>query len=117
MDLECLDLIQIGGPATPGQIRQRTGFSSGAVTGLIDRLERLGFVRRTADTADRRKVLVHIVPERLGTIEALFEPMRVALDALLTEYNETFLEDVAAFMEQAEKLTIERVTELNDQNE
>lgn len=62
-------------------------------------------------------MLVHIVPEKLGAIEALFEPMRVAFDALLAEYSEAFIEDVAAFMERGEKLTIERVTELNDRDE
>ena len=57
-DLECLDLILLNGPSTAGEIARRTGLTSGAVTGLIDRLERLGLVERTADANDRRKVLV-----------------------------------------------------------
>src|SRR5262249_18028187 len=56
-DMECLDLIMMGGPATAGEIGRRTGLSSGAVTGLIDRLEKLGMVERAADPNDRRKVL------------------------------------------------------------
>src|SRR3981081_4383910 len=55
-DLECLDLILKSGPSTAGEIARHTGLTSGAVTGLIDRLERLGLVERTADPAGRRTV-------------------------------------------------------------
>src|SRR4029450_798853 len=55
-DLECLALILLNGPSTAGEIARRPGLTSGAVTGLIDRLERLGLVERTADANDRRKV-------------------------------------------------------------
>src|SRR5690349_12423995 len=48
-DLECLDLILMSGPSTAGDIARHTGLTSGAVTGLIDRLERLELVERAAD--------------------------------------------------------------------
>src|SRR3979409_1184101 len=64
-DLECLDLILMSGPSTAGEIARHTGLTSGAVTGLIDRLERLGLVERTADPADRRKVLVRVREDRI----------------------------------------------------
>jgi DNA-binding MarR family transcriptional regulator len=112
-DLECLDLIQMEGAATAGQIGRRTGLTSGAVTGLIDRLEGLGLVRRAADPSDRRKVLVQAVPERLAEIEALYAPMQEMMGALLAQYDEAFLDRVAEFAERAERLTMERVTALN----
>src|SRR5512138_3089279 len=59
-DLECLDLILMKGPSTAGEIARHTGLTSGAVTGLIDRLERQGLVERAADPDDRRKVLVRV---------------------------------------------------------
>ena len=65
-DLECLDLILMSGPSTAGEIARHTGLTSGAVTGLIDRLERLGLVERTADPADRRKVLVRVREDKIG---------------------------------------------------
>src|SRR6187399_25304 len=62
-DHKALDLAsRAGGPLTAGRIAQLTGLSTGAVTGVIDRLERAGLVRRVRDTEDRRKVLVEIIP-------------------------------------------------------
>jgi len=73
-DLECLDLILLNGPSTAGDIARRTGLTSGAVTGLIDRLERLGLVERTADAQDRRKVLVRVREDKIAPIGELFAP-------------------------------------------
>src|SRR5438270_13000928 len=74
-DMECLDLIIMGGPATAGEIGRRTGLSSGAVTGLIDRREKLGLVERTADPNARRKVVVRVRQDRIGPIARPFEPL------------------------------------------
>ena len=62
-DHKALDLVrQAEGALTAGRIAELTGLSTGAVTGVIDRLEKAGFVRRVRDRQDRRKVLVEIVP-------------------------------------------------------
>jgi DNA-binding MarR family transcriptional regulator len=62
-DHKALDLVgQAEGPLTAGRIAELTGLSTGAVTGVIDRLEQAGFVRRVRDLRDRRKVLVEIAP-------------------------------------------------------
>ena len=73
-DLECLDLILTGGPATAGEIGRRTGLTSGAVTGLIDRLERQGLVERMSDADDRRKVLVRVRDDAVQRISVHFDP-------------------------------------------
>jgi DNA-binding MarR family transcriptional regulator len=57
-DLECLNLVATGGDVTAGALAARTGLTTGAITGAIDRLERAGLVERRKDYADRRKVLV-----------------------------------------------------------
>jgi DNA-binding MarR family transcriptional regulator len=113
-DLECLDLILMGGPATAGEIGRRTGLTSGAVTGLIDRLQRLGLVRRAADPADRRKVLVEAVPEGVAKIGGFFTPMAERMEALLSRYSEAELALIAGFTEEASTLALQRVAELND---
>ena len=87
-DLECLDLILMGGPSTAGEIARHTGLTSGAVTGLIDRLERLGLVERAADPADRRKVLVRVREDRIGPIAALYSPLEKTMQALLAELQQ-----------------------------
>jgi hypothetical protein len=57
-DAQFLTLLQVHGPMTPGQLAARTGFTTGATTGVLDRLERAGFAQRTRDEHDRRKVIV-----------------------------------------------------------
>ena len=57
-DLVCMCLLQLHGPATPGWLAEMTGLSTGAVTGVVDRLERAGYVTRAQDPRDRRRVIV-----------------------------------------------------------
>src|SRR5690606_6880522 len=60
-DLRYLHLVTEG-PVTAGDLARRTGLTTGAVTRVIDRLQRAGFVRRAADPSDRRRVIVEPVP-------------------------------------------------------
>jgi DNA-binding MarR family transcriptional regulator len=57
-DLVGMCLLQLHGPVTPGWLAEMTGLSTGAVTGLVDRLERAGYVTRAQDPHDRRRVIV-----------------------------------------------------------
>jgi DNA-binding MarR family transcriptional regulator len=113
-DLECLDLILMSGPSSAGEIARHTGLTSGAVTGLIDRLERLGLVERAADPADRRKVLVRVREDRIGPIAALYAPLEKAMQALLAGYSKEELKVLIDFAERSGGLLLARVSELND---
>jgi DNA-binding MarR family transcriptional regulator len=62
-DSRCLDIVDYAGPITAGQLAEQSGLTTGAVTAVLDRLERAGYVRRTRDTADRRRVLVEATAE------------------------------------------------------
>ena len=62
-DMRCLDVIQREGPVPAGRLADETGLTTGAITTVLDRLERAGFARRTRDPADRRRVLVELAPE------------------------------------------------------
>src|SRR5213596_3844145 len=59
----CLDILDQEGPMTAGRLAERARISPGAMTTLLDRLERKGLARRTRDTEDRRRVLVEVTPE------------------------------------------------------
>ena len=82
-DLEALGFLIGEGPVPAGRLSAITGLTSGAVTRMIDRLERDGYVRRESDPRDRRRVLVRVNPERLADAARLFEPMRQAAHGLM----------------------------------
>src|ERR1700712_2601180 len=61
-DAECIDFLQEMGPSTAGALARATRLTTGAITNVIDRLEKTGFVKRSADPKDRRKVIVSFIP-------------------------------------------------------
>ncbi|NBH06897.1 MarR family transcriptional regulator [Amycolatopsis sp. SID8362] len=89
-DHKTFDLVvQSGGPLTAGRIAELTGLSTGAVTGVIDRLEKVGLVRRVRDPEDRRKVLVAVVPGAEERFAPLFESAFDALRETLAQFSPT----------------------------
>lgn len=112
VDLECLDMILLAGPVTAGQIMEHTKLTSGAVTGLIDRLAKKGYAERAADPHDRRKVIVRIVPEAIRPLMELFGPMAERSAALMRQYSAEELELIAGFIEKGTALALERAREL-----
>lgn len=69
-DLGALCLLLLHGPAPAGRLAELTGLTTGAITGVVDRLEKGGFVHRELDAADRRKVIV--VPDAGAVDRDLF---------------------------------------------
>jgi DNA-binding MarR family transcriptional regulator len=61
-DARCLDILDQGGPMTAGRLAAASALSTGAVTAVVDRLERAGYARRVPDPADRRRVVVELTP-------------------------------------------------------
>ncbi|GAA2453154.1 MarR family winged helix-turn-helix transcriptional regulator [Agromyces soli] len=94
-DLQALGLLLSDGPATPGELAQRTGLTAGgAITTMLDRLERGGFVTRSRDAADRRRVLVSAVPE---AVFAEVGPVYGAVAARWNDYLDTLSEEQIRF--------------------
>jgi len=87
-DLECLDFIVMRGAVTAGELAELTGLTTGAITGVIDRLERAGFARRERDSSDRRKVHVRPLPTVERRIVPLFRPMERAVLSALSGYSD-----------------------------
>lgn len=121
-DQECIDLLDWTGPLSAGEIGVHLGLSSGAVTGLIDRLESGGWVRRERDPQDRRRVVVHLATERGAELWPLFQPLSEAVDAYRDRLNERDLRVVVDFLEFANEAIAEatrharRLTEGSGQN-
>lgn len=99
-DHKCLDLaVQAERPLTAGQIAELSGLSTGAVTGVIDRLERAGFVRRVRDPHDRRKVLVEVSRTSLTRYGDAYDGLSAALRDALTGYSEGELKAIEGFVQ------------------
>lgn len=80
-------LISLDGPLTSGELSTGTGLTTGATTRLVDRLERAGYVRRVADPADRRKVLIEAVTDAAAGIEEVVAPARRRVADVLAHYS------------------------------
>jgi DNA-binding MarR family transcriptional regulator len=99
-DHKCLDLIRQYGAMPAGRIAELTGLTTGAVTGIIDRLEKAGYVRRANDPKDRRRTIVEPVNRNKKwerKIEAIFIPFHERMHKLLSSYSDSelaFLLDV-----------------------
>jgi DNA-binding MarR family transcriptional regulator len=113
-DLECLGVIQRG-PATAGQLAAATGLTTGAITGVIDRLERAGFAKRVPDESDRRKVLVRMTPEAMARAMPLFEPMRRASAQVLSRYKDDELSLILDFLNRTQTMSLEVLAKLRTQ--
>ncbi|WP_434594539.1 MarR family winged helix-turn-helix transcriptional regulator [Streptomyces sp. A5-4] len=88
-DLQCLNLLGLEpGPVTTGRVAELTGLTTGSATRLVDRLERSGYVTRRRDTADRRRVLVETVPERMAAFGAVWEKLSGRWATIFETYDD-----------------------------
>jgi DNA-binding MarR family transcriptional regulator len=78
-DMDCMDFLNIEGRMTAGRLAELTGLTTGAITGVIDRLEKAGFVHRERDEGDRRKVFITPVPARLMEIGHFYQLLQRAM--------------------------------------
>jgi DNA-binding MarR family transcriptional regulator len=107
-DLDCLLVLRDLGPASAGQLAEVLGLTTGAITGVVDRLAAAGFVVRESDPSDRRRVIVQPLTEQLGRLDDVVQPllsgMAQALQALTREDLSQLLEferRTSAVLEQA----------------
>jgi DNA-binding MarR family transcriptional regulator len=82
-DLRCLGALFREGPATAGRLAQVAGITAGAITAALDRLEKLGYVRRVRDTIDRRRVHVELTPEATRLFDEIWGPLATESQAAL----------------------------------
>jgi DNA-binding MarR family transcriptional regulator len=97
-DHKCMDIIHRFGAMPAGKLGEMTGLTTGAITGMIDRLEKAGYVRRTNDPKDRRKTIVEPIRNKKleRKIDMIFTPIHERMHKLLSSYSDnelTFLLD------------------------
>jgi DNA-binding MarR family transcriptional regulator len=102
------------GATTAGKLSELTGLTSGAITRVIDRLEQSGFVRRIPDPADRRRVIVEVVPEKVASIQATLDRVGSASAQEIGRYTDAQLSLIAEFLTRMEQITRDEATTLRE---
>jgi DNA-binding MarR family transcriptional regulator len=98
-DAQFMTLLDVRGPLTPGQFADLTGLKTGTVTGVLDRLENAGLVRRERDTTDRRKVIVSLNAEQgHARVDPHYAEQAKRMIELLRRYDDKDLAVIADFM-------------------
>jgi DNA-binding MarR family transcriptional regulator len=98
VDLDCLNVIDSRGPLSPSALARRTGLHPATITGILDRLERGGWVTRERDPSDRRRVLVRALRDRNADLMRLYSGMNVSMNKLLAGYEDSELALLAHFL-------------------
>jgi DNA-binding MarR family transcriptional regulator len=111
-DMRCLDILGQRGPITAGQLAKAMHLSSGAITTLVDRLERAGYAERRRDTQDRRRVLVELVPGRVERAFPYYEPLYHGTVRLLEGHSDGEIELMIDFLEKGREMVEQELERL-----
>ena len=109
-DHKYLEIILQSPSITAGKLAEYTGLTTGAITGVIDRLEKAGLVKRCKDPHDRRRVIIKPVPENIQKIQSLFSSLNQAIDDLCSRYQPEELSIIHDFVNQTIEI-LKRETE------
>ncbi|MFJ3715677.1 MarR family winged helix-turn-helix transcriptional regulator [Streptomyces sp. NPDC090057] len=114
-DLTCFGFVLEAGEAllTAGDLAARAHVTTGAVTGILNRLERAGFVTRRPDPADRRRVRVAPVPDAVTRVEAVYAGHYRRVTALFADYSPEELSVITDWFTRATALAHEYLEKLN----
>jgi DNA-binding MarR family transcriptional regulator len=100
-DLKCLELAADEEPITPTRLAELAGLTSGAITGVLDRLERARIVRREPDPEDRRRIIVRVLPDRARELAAIYAPLLAATSELADHLDPAQRTALAEYLERA----------------
>jgi DNA-binding MarR family transcriptional regulator len=100
-DLDLLELLARLGPMGPSALAKLAGVHPATMTGVLDRLEKGGWLTRDRAPQDRRSVVLHMRRERIGEVLALYSGMNRALDDLCEAYTDAELDVIADFLTRA----------------
>lgn len=104
-DLNCLNILSFSGALTAGELARETGLTTASITGVADRLEQAGFVRRERDAKDRRRVVIRLVlPKALREVAPVFQPMIRDWQELATRYTDDELRLIVEYYDRMEQI-------------
>jgi DNA-binding MarR family transcriptional regulator len=113
-DLRCFEMIarSTERPITAKRLAEFTGLTTAAITGVVDRLEAGGFVRRAPHPSDRRQIALEPVEAAVQRITELYQPLQRGMNAFVGEYSDEELALIADYLERATEVIVEATREL-----
>jgi DNA-binding MarR family transcriptional regulator len=112
-DLHCVNIIENSGGLTAGELAAEAALTTGAVTGVVDRLERAGYARRVPDPADRRRVKLEVTPKFYARAEGIWGPVaKDWADRLGGRFTAAELERFIEFLRTTTELSREHLERL-----
>lgn len=109
--MRCMDVLERAGRLSAGEIARQTGLSSGAVTALLDRLERAGWVRRLRDATDRRRILVELTEQAHRGAAEVYGPLAETLSEYET-YSDAELQLITSYIRRGSELLLEHAARI-----
>ena len=107
-ELRCAELLVRMGPMSAGKLAELAGLTTGAITGIVDRLEKAGWAKRVADPNDRRRVIIHPGPQETETVDGLYNSYIDSLTKFLAGYSDDELILIIEFIDGLIKLNHEQ---------
>jgi DNA-binding MarR family transcriptional regulator len=114
VDMDCLDVINRRGQISPGALARHAGLHPATVTGIIDRLERAGWVARERRSADRRAIAVRALRGRNAEMYRLLAGMNARVDQICAGYTDADLELIADFLRRTADAGRDAIDELTE---
>ena len=115
-DLRCLNIVENSGGLSAGELAAQSGLTAGAITGVIDRLEKVGYARRISNSVDRRRVRVEVTPEFYRSSERIWGPLATDWDATLARtFTSEELELITSFLRTTNEVGRRHLDRLREQ--
>jgi DNA-binding MarR family transcriptional regulator len=103
-DARCIDVLEERGRMSAGELATATRLTTGAITAVVDRMQRLGYVRRVADPSDRRRVLIEPTPEVFEATRELMHVMAEEGGPMVERYSDDELRLIVEFTRASREL-------------
>lgn len=115
-DMQVIDILESAGPSTAGQLAEITGLTTGAVTGMLNRLEEAGFVHRERDPNDGRRVIVQLASGKgeMQTISSIFASFGEEWNKLASDYNDEQIAFLLEFLKRSNTLSRGEIIRLQE---
>lgn len=118
-DYKCMDLIARLGSMTAGKLAEESGLTTGAITGVVDRLEKAGYAKRTDNPNDRRSVIIELTwnKKNMKAYEEIFLPLERKIEKQASSYTSEELSLFIEFIHKTAEILHEETIRLTKKSE